>query len=229
MRALPEVQATTCATPQRFRPLHLTFDSAQPFQAVSDVCPSMRNNGSTPCECYGPFETTAALAHEGKCPRVDELSQACCFEVVLIRISSRIESYGCPNLIAAGPDSLTRRVQEGCTLRRRTSDCAWYFLNQASCCISLQGLDGFWKWVLEGLHAEAPDLFPAAGLPGDASGFEEAFSAVIALLLWQAQGATATGFVTCLAANCDPIDLQLQRTPLQVNQSAAVPRGQIAV
>lgn len=39
------------------------------------------------------------------------------------------------------------------------------------------GLDGFWRWVLEGLHTAAPDLFPAAGLPGDASGFEEAFSA----------------------------------------------------
>jgi hypothetical protein len=43
---------------------------------------------------------------------------------------------------------------------------------------SLQGLDGFWRWVLEGLHAGAPDLFPVTGLPGDASGFEEAFSAV---------------------------------------------------
>ena len=42
----------------------------------------------------------------------------------------------------------------------------------------LQGLDGFWRWVLEGLHAGAPDLFPGTGLPGDASGFEEAFSAV---------------------------------------------------
>lgn len=42
----------------------------------------------------------------------------------------------------------------------------------------LQGLDGFWRWVLEGLHAGAPDLFPVTGLPGDASGFEEAFSAV---------------------------------------------------
>ena len=43
---------------------------------------------------------------------------------------------------------------------------------------SLQGLDGFWRWVLEGLHAGAPDLFPGTGLPGEASGFEEAFSAV---------------------------------------------------
>ena len=41
-----------------------------------------------------------------------------------------------------------------------------------------QGLDGFWRWVLEALHAAAPDLFPGSGLPGDASGFEEAFSEV---------------------------------------------------
>lgn len=47
----------------------------------------------------------------------------------------------------------------------------------------LQGLDGFWRWVLEGLNTAAPDLFPAAGLPGDASGFEEAFSAVC-LVIW---------------------------------------------
>ena len=45
-------------------------------------------------------------------------------------------------------------------------------------CPHLQGLDGFWRWILEGLHASAPDLFPATGLPGDASGFEEAFSEV---------------------------------------------------
>ena len=32
--------------------------------------------------------------------------------------------------------------------------------------------------MLEGLHAGAPDLFPGTGLPGEASGFEEAFSAV---------------------------------------------------
>lgn len=41
-----------------------------------------------------------------------------------------------------------------------------------------QGLDGFWKWVLRGLHQGAPDLFPASGLPCDSAGFEEAFSLV---------------------------------------------------
>ena len=46
----------------------------------------------------------------------------------------------------------------------------------------LQGLDGFWRWVLEALHRAAPDLVPAAGLPADASGFEEAFSEVGCLI-----------------------------------------------
>lgn len=60
-------------------------------------------------------------------------------------------------------------------LENQSSD---YLLKQKLAGNSLQGLDGFWRWVLDQLHAGAPDLFPGTGLPSDASGFEEAFSEV---------------------------------------------------
>ncbi len=55
--------------------------------------------------------------------------------------------------------------------------CAWIGCMQG-------GHDGFWRWLLEGLHTSMPSLFPAAStLPPSQDGFISAMSLVCHRLL----------------------------------------------